>query len=289
MKKIILRLISHFLFVSTIFMLASCSSSQVAQNTLENPSSLKKQSVLTKEYPGIFSVADSYIHLPLDEKERDQIIFPCSNGKVTETIKKLFNDIKDQTRIYINNYYAGTCYAINKDFNRALHYFGKVYSSAPDNSLKSKALANMGVLQWRWGKYRKALAYLRESYIMQKNPVTLYLLTSLELELGLFQKALTQRDEMLKYSFTDPWWKLVIAESSFFSSDYDKAVVMYESLPNDFWENQSAALTNYVVSLYKTGRHEVAKNFVNKWKSQLLTIPSYQTAKKILPEIAKYE
>ncbi len=282
MKKVLLQIILLSLVVS-------CSSSKKNKETIEPPSSIKKQSVLTREYPGVFSVADSYIHLPLEEKERDQIVFPCSQGKAAETIKKLFSDLKDPSKAYVNSYYAGTCYAINKDYNRALHYFGKVYSSAPDVLLKSKALANMGVLQWRWGKYRKSLAYLRESLSMQNNPVTLYLLTALELELGLFQKAAIHRDEMLKFNFTDSWWKMLIAETSFFISDYDKAVVMYESLPNEFWKNQTPSLANYIVALYKTGRHEVGKNFVAKWKSQLLTSPSYQTAKNLLPEITKYE
>ncbi len=272
-----------------LMVLASCGTSKTSKDALENPSSIKKQSVLSKEYPGVFSVADSYIHLPMEEKERDEIIFPCTNGKAAETIKKLFSEMKDPTRVYISSYYAGTCYAINKDFNRSLHYFGKVYSSAPDIALKSKALANMGVLQWRWGKYRKALAYLRESYSMQNNPVALYLLTSLELELGLLQKATAHRDEMGKFNYTDPWWKLLIAETSFFISDYDKAVAMYESLPNEFWKNQNSSLTNYVVALYKTGRHDAAKNFIAKWRTQIITSQSYATAIKLLPEITKYE
>lgn len=282
MKRIII-------FLLCFLVVTSCSSSKKRKDKIENPSSLKKQSVLTKEYPGVFSANDSYIHLPIEEKEKDQIIYPCSSGKATETINKLLSEMKDTARIYINSYYVATCYVMNNDFNRGLHYFSKVYSSSQDLSLKSKALANMGIIQWNWGKYRKALAYLRESYNLQNNPITLYHLTSLELELGLTQKINSHRLEMLKFNFTDNWWKFLLAESSFFSGDYEKSVMMYETLPDQFWNSQQSSLVHYLVAMNKTGRHELAKTFFLKWKAIIIENPSYLTAKNILPEIIKYE
>ena len=44
-----------------------------------------------------------------------------------------------------------------------------------------------------------------------------------------------------------------------------------------------------MVALFRTGRHEVAKNVVSKWKNILLTQSSYQAAKNLFPEIKKYE
>lgn len=277
------------IYLLLVALVVSCSSTKKDKDSKGVQNSIVKQSTLSKEYPGLFSAQDSYIHLPIEEKEGNQIIFSCSNAQVTETLKKLFNDMKDPAKVYINSYYVATCYALNKDLSRALHYYGKVYSSAPDINLKSKALANMGVVQWLWGKNRKALAYLREAFNIQNNPTTLYLLTSLELELGLYQKVASRRVELGTYSYTDPAWRFLLAESAFFVSDYDKAVVVYESLPDELWEKQSSSITNYIVALYKTGRHEVAKSFVAKWKLKLITSSSYQTAKNLLPEISKYE
>lgn len=283
MMKIIFGIISlSFLF--------SCSSSKSQKdNSALLPSTDKKLTVLSKEYPGFFSIADSYVHLPLEEKERDAIVFGCNSGKASEITKNLFAEMKDATQIYINSYYIATCYAINKDFNRALHYYGKVYSASNDISLKSKSLTNMATIQWHWGKLRKALAYYREAYNLRPSPVILYLVASAELELGLYQKLLERKAEMLKFSFTDSYWRLLLAELSFFTSDYDKAVATYEALPDDFWKMQNRSLANYIVALFRTGRHEAAKKFVAKWKEKLLPQPSYQSAKLLFPEIKKYE
>lgn len=282
-----MKLVINFLL---LIVLASCSSSMDSKKQVASdvPSMVKTIS-LSKSYPGVFSAIDSYVHLPKYEKERDTIISSCSNGNTAATIKNLLAELKDQSKIYVNSYYVATCYAINKDYHRALHYYGKVYSSSPDILLKSKSLANMAFMQWTWGKYRKALAYFRESYSLQANPVTLYHLTSLELELGLYQKVGERRTELAKYNYTDSWWQLLLAESSFFVLDYDKAVVHYETLSADFWQSQNESLSNYLVALYKTGRHEVIKNFMSKWKNKILPSQSYLAVKKIYPEMSKYE
>jgi len=283
-------MMKNICIVLIYILISACSTSRKqVENTDALPSSEKKLTVLSKEYPGIFSIEDSYSHLPPEEKERDSIIFACSTGKAAETIKKLFSEMRDATKTSVHSYYIATCYYINKDYHRALHYFSKVYTASTDLSLKNKALANMATIQWELGKYRKAIAYWRESYQQKNNPTTLFLLTNAELELGLFKKIVDRKSELAKYNFTDSLWKLLVAECAFFTSDYDKAVATYETLTEDFWKKQKNAQVNYIVSLYKTGRHDAAKNFVAKWKSSLAISQPYQTAKNLYPEIIKYE
>jgi tetratricopeptide (TPR) repeat protein len=283
-------MIKKIIMILNVLLIVSCGSSKKKKEDASSvPSNEKKLTVLSKEYPGVFSIADTYIHLPMEEKERDTIIFPCSNGQFPETIKKLFAEMKDANKVVINSYYVATCYYMNKDYLRALHYYGKVYATGLDISLKSKALSNMATIQWELGKYRKSIAYWREAYALKNNPTILYLLTTAELDLGLYQKLIERRAELGKYNYSDPYWKLLLAEVAFFTSDYDKAVATYETISDDLWKKKNNALVNYIVALHRTGRHDAAKNFITKWKTSLQNLASYQTAKDLFPEIKKYE
>lgn len=276
-------------YLVALFVVGCSSSSKKSSTATVLPSEQKQLSVLSKEYPGIFSVADSYVHLPLDEKERDPIISQCQGGKSLEVIQKLFAEMKDAGKIQINFYYIAVCYALNNDHARALHYFGKVYGLSSDVALKSKSMVNMGVIQWKWGKTRKALAYLREAYKIRPSSVSLYLLTNLELQLGLIQKIGERRADLSKYSYTDSEWRFLLAQAAFVTSDYEQSVLKFETLPAPFWENQTEAFSQYLVALYKTGRHQVGKNFMKTWKNQIMTSKTYGQIKIIYPEISKYE
>lgn len=272
-----------------INILASCSTSKKTSPTEKLPSEEKQVTTLTKEYPGLFSASESYIHLPLEEKERDKIVSGCQGGRSPEIIKTLFDEMKNSTKVQINYFYIALCYYLNSDLLRANQYFVKVYGLSSDLSLKSKALSNMAVIQWKWGKTRKALAYLRESYKTKQSPSTLYMLTSYEIQLGLIQKVSERRSELSKYNYTDHGWKLLLAQAAYFTSDYEQSVINFETLPDTFWEQHLDAGAIYLASLYKTGRHQAGKNFYRKWKDKITKTNTLIKAKNQYPEIGTYE
>ena len=280
-----MRKISVCLF---LIFFSACSSNKKKQEGIL-PSEQKTVSSLSKDYPGLFSAADSYIHLPIEEIERDDIVSQCKGGKSEEIIRRLFTNMKDESKVHINNYYIALCYSMNKDLTRGLHYFEKVVSQSTDLYLKSKAQMNMAVIQWNWNKSRKALINAREAYNIRQTPVNLYLLTTFELNLGLYQKVATRIPEMLKYKYSDNNWRFLLAQSSFYTSDYDQAVQHFGLLSADFWENNIDALSHYTVALYKTGRNQALKNLIKQWKTKLQNNKHYIIVKNLYPEIIKYE
>lgn len=266
-----------------------CSSSKKSSKTEQLPSEQKQISKLSKEYPGLFSAQESYIDLPQEEKERDKIVSGCQGARSPEIIKSLFDEMKDSSKVQINYFYIALCYFYNTDYSRANHYFTKVYGVSSDLSLKSRALTNMGIIQWKWGKVRKSLAYLRESYKTKQSPATLYLLTSLELELGLLQKVSERRSEMSKYNYSDVQWRMLQAQTAFFTSDYEQAVIKLETISDADWDNHLDAGSIYLASLYKTGRHQAGKNFYKKWKNKMISTSSFIKCRNQFPEIGMYE
>jgi len=278
-----------FSMIILVSLIACSSNKSLKQPKNPLPSTTKPQSKLSKDYPHLFSAMDAYVHLPPEELEQDSVVSRCYGGKTDEVIAELFSEMKDQTVVHIKNYYVALCYYSNKDSTRALHYFGKVLAQTKDISIKAKAQMNMAIIQWQWGKLKKALSYARESVALKVTPATLYLLASMEISLGLSDKVVTRLSEMSKYNYNDDQWRFVRADGSFFVSDYDQATELYAGLSKNFWQSNKKPMTHYVLALYKSGRTQVLRSFVQQWKRDLLADASYKNIKITYPEIAKYE
>ena len=152
-----------------------------------------------------------------------------------------------------------TCYIIQKDYSKAKYFLDIALSRTQKNNEKAIVLNNIGLVLLEQQHFEEAKEYFKKSIELSKNYLTpKYNLVQIYLKFGIYKKANTEIDKLLKTNNRDIDFLNSKAHVQLMLKEYKNALVYFNKIPKSYWQRDdiatNAAMTYFMLGLYTNAK-----------------------------------
>lgn len=269
------------LILTSLLVLASCSSSRIDRK-IDDASwdSLSDESYLRWGEK----------RLDKHAKSEHQVI-DCYRGEVSDTLDKFKREYnaKEQPPYYW--LHIGNCYFIKEKWTKAEFFYRMSLEEAKSKTIKSIALNNLGLINFKYEQWEKGKDFLKESMnLAPKNKVPRYNMSQLYLQFGLYDKAIEVLNDSVFKGHKDIDVYFSLANAYLYKGDLKTSADYFKMIPKDSFRREDIAAT-YALFLVKQGKIKEAKSVMdNRERSGVLELTAIsQKIEKILEKRLKEE
>lgn len=240
--------------VAILFILVSCSSSRIDRK-IDNVAwdSLADESYLRWGEGRIKKNAKNAYE-----------VIGCYSGEATETLNSYKKDYLTKNQ---NPYYwlhIGNCYFIKENWTKAEFFYRMTLEETKINTIKSIALNNLGLINFKYEQWEKGKELLNESIkIAPKFKVPRYNISQLYLQFGLFDKAIEILNDSVFKGHNDIDVNFSLANAYLYKGDLQTSAQYFKLIPRDSFQREDIAAT-FALFLMKHGKVREAKAIMDK-------------------------
>ncbi len=242
------------LIITALILLASCSSSRIERKIEDT----KFDSLADESY---FRWGEGRLE---KETTAQHKVINCYKGKTKETLAQYRKDYEKQVGTPYYWLHMGNCYFVEDKWSKAEFFYRMSLDESKNNTVKSIAMNNMGLIHFKHEQWEKGKEMIKESMKMAPDfKVPRYNLSQLYLQFGHYNRAielLTQgpfkgtQDIDVSFSLANAW---------LYKGDLDTAGKYFKELPKDSFRREDIAAT-YALYLIRRndiqGAHKIMKS-----------------------------
>lgn len=218
-------------------------------------------------------------------------VVKCYQGKSKETLEKYKKDYLTKGQEPYYWLHIGNCYFVQENWTKAEFFYRMTMDEAKNNTIKSIALNNLGLIHFKYEQWEKGKEYLQQSMALAPSfKVPRYNMSQLYLQFGIYDKAIEVLSSSAFRGHKDIDVYFSFANAYLYKGDLVKASEYFNMIPEEHFRREDIAAT-YALYLIKTGNvkgaHAVMKNRDRSDVPELTAIS--QKIEKILLQRMKVE
>ena len=186
-------------------------------------------------------------------------VISCYQGEASETLDTFKKDYltKNQTPYYW--LHIGNCYFTKENWTKAEFFYRMTLEETKTSTIKSIALNNLGLIQFKYEQWEKGKELLNESMkIAPKFKVPRYNISQLYLQFGLFDKAIELLNDSVFNGHKDIDINFSLANAYLYKGDLKTSSNYFQLIPRSSFRREDIAAT-YSLFLMKHGKTKEAK------------------------------
>lgn len=268
-----------FVILGLLLSLFSCAS-------FKNPRAIKEANFDGLKYESLHRYDALRLDKPLKSKDPLAMCHYKEYNKANEVFKKKL-DKNLNNYMYWNQ--ISTCYILQKEYTQARRFLDLAMNSAKTKKQKSIVLNNVGVILLENARFHEAKNYFKESIKLNNKSLTpRYNLSQIYLKFGLYGKANSEINYLLKQNKKDIDFLNSKAHLELMRNDYKTALVYFNRIPAQYRSRDDIA-TNMAMTYFMLGLFDNAKNSLNNAdkKDSFYTASQLEISKKIEKKLKK--
>lgn len=195
---------------------------------------------------------------------KDHDVVQCYQGREKETLEKYKKNFLTKGHTPYYWLHVGNCYFVQESWSKAEFFYRMTLDESKVPTVRSIALNNMALIQFRYEHWEKGKEFLRQSMALApKFKVPRYNLSQLYLQFGLYDNAIEVLSDSAFRGHKDIDVYFSFANAYLYKGELKKAYEFFNMIPEEHFRREDIAAT-YSLYLIKTGKIEEAKRVMKE-------------------------